>query len=216
MQKLPLIVSVHNPAFYKDMKFNNLLSTESYGIAPFTNSLHELAKSAQKLYGPVLERRSKADQIRITLTILEQWRFFFNLPSSLTDLITKGRYQSVVRDYKKGKSLMQKSFSDKYKKPAEQKWEAATYLPKSYQNVFEKVWCEVDKIIDNFRNHLSIELKNPLQTPESQEKIIEYLWDLDAKCDPLLEYLNSQYLHIIEKATLLFNNSVSFLQGFII
>jgi hypothetical protein len=76
-------------SFYKEMKGKNLISREGYGIAPFLGELDGLEKEANELYGPVLERRAKAAKIRITLSILEQWKFFFNLASSLTEMIRR-------------------------------------------------------------------------------------------------------------------------------
>ena len=76
------------------MRTKNLVTYEEYGISPFTAALGgflivtaELETKAYNLYGPVLERKSKADKIRIALSILEQWKFFFNLPSSLQKMI---------------------------------------------------------------------------------------------------------------------------------
>jgi hypothetical protein len=70
-----------------------------------------LTETASSLYFPLLERRKQAEKIRVTLSVLEQWKFFFNLPSSLSDLIAKGKYDAAVRDYKKGKYLMSTSFA---------------------------------------------------------------------------------------------------------
>jgi hypothetical protein len=48
-----------------------------------------LQKDANALYGPVLERRTKAAKLRVALSILEQWKFFFNLASSLKEMVRK-------------------------------------------------------------------------------------------------------------------------------
>jgi Exocyst complex component Sec5 len=82
-----------------------------------------------------------------------------------------------VRDYKKGKSIMQSSFSndeaarqlvnDKFGK------DASNLLPKNYQGVFEKLWVEVERVVKEFRDELFRSLRvmsNPLET---QEKIIK-------------------------------------------
>ncbi|KAJ3074946.1 hypothetical protein HDU98_009721 [Podochytrium sp. JEL0797] len=98
-------------SFYEEMKTNNLISSEEKGFAPFTKSLDELSASAKNLYGPMIERKEKADKIRLALSLLDQWKFFFNLPSSLLDSIKKEKYDAAVRDYNKGKYLMTSSFS---------------------------------------------------------------------------------------------------------
>jgi len=45
--------------------------------------------TANSAFGPIMERRTKADRIRLTLNVLEQWKFFFNLPSSLQQHLRK-------------------------------------------------------------------------------------------------------------------------------
>ncbi|KAJ3415798.1 hypothetical protein HDV05_004070 [Chytridiales sp. JEL 0842] len=98
-------------SFYSDIRANNLVSSTTYGITPFTKTLDVLTETASNLYSPLLQRRLQAEKIRITLSVLEQWKFFFNLPSSLSESIAKGKHDAAVRDYKKGKYLMTTSFS---------------------------------------------------------------------------------------------------------
>lgn len=42
---------------------------------------------ADQIYGPVVERRKRVENVRNTLSILQQYKFFFNLPSSLLESI---------------------------------------------------------------------------------------------------------------------------------
>lgn len=42
---------------------------------------------AEKIYGPIIERRGKAEKVRTTLNILERYKFFFSLPSGLLESI---------------------------------------------------------------------------------------------------------------------------------
>jgi exocyst complex component 2 len=131
------------------------------------------------LYGPVLERRAKADKIRITLSILEQWRFFFNLASSLRDMIQRGRYDAAVRDYKKGKNMMLYSFWNEESKDgnyaATKFGKDSILLPKTYRSVFENLWSEVEKVVREFRDELFKSLRIMSNPVETQEKIIKYL-----------------------------------------
>ncbi|KAI8618551.1 exocyst complex component Sec5-domain-containing protein [Chytriomyces sp. MP71] len=98
-------------SFYDEMKTNNLISSDTQGIAPYIKSLDALAISSKDIYGPLLERKEKAEKIRTALSLLDQWKFFFNLPSSLLDSIRKEKFDAAVRDYNKGKYLMKSSFS---------------------------------------------------------------------------------------------------------
>ncbi|KAJ3361688.1 hypothetical protein HDU91_003797, partial [Kappamyces sp. JEL0680] len=192
-------------SFYKEMKGKNLISREDYGIAPFLSELDSLEKEANALYGPVLERRAKADKIRITLSILEQWKFFFNLASSLTDMIRRGRYDAAVRDYKKGKAIMQSSFwldenaaKDVLKPTGKFGADTSNLLPKNYQSVFEKLWVEVERVVTMFRDELFKSLRIMSNPVETQERIISYLIDLDSKRDPVWCYLDTQYNWVLD------------------
>ncbi|KAJ3268177.1 hypothetical protein HDV01_003360 [Terramyces sp. JEL0728] len=190
-------------SFYKEMKNKNLISRQDFGIQPFMASIQELETSALQLYGPVLERRSKADKIRITLSILEQWKFFFNLASNLSEMVKMGRYDAAVRDYKKGKYLMQSSFDTTLEPLKENKNDkfmndGSALLPRNYKSVFEKLWSEVERVVGEVREEMFKSLSvmsNPIDT---QEKIMSYLVELDSKRDPIWCYLETQYNYIID------------------
>ncbi|KAH9274523.1 hypothetical protein BASA83_003159 [Batrachochytrium salamandrivorans] len=191
--------------FYREMCQKNLISSSDSGIAPFANALQELESNADKLYGPVLGRRSNGDKIKATLSILEGWKFFFNLPSSLVEQIRKGKYDGAVRDYKKGKYLMHSSFSDNALGGKELRLESRSIkdtsglLPKTHREVFEKVWSEVEQIIRNLREELFARLGDPSHSVDAQEKQISYLVDLDAEKSPVKCFLERQYLWLVEK-----------------
>ena len=162
------------------MKTKSLLSRNDFGIDPFERAISNLDVGAQKLYSPVLERREKANKIRVALTLLDQWKFFFNLTSNLNKQIKKGQFDVAVRDYKKGKYLMATSFKNKDGKA--QGFEASqidesALLPKNYQKTFEKLWDAVEAVIKKFREDLFESLTLATTPVEMQEKIIGFLLD---------------------------------------
>ncbi|KAJ3312372.1 hypothetical protein HDV04_003122 [Boothiomyces sp. JEL0838] len=189
-------------SFYKEMKNKNLISRQDFGVQPFMASIQELESSALQLYGPVLERRAKADKIRITLSILEQWKFFFNLASNLSEMVKLGRYDAAVRDYKKGKYLMQSSFDDTLDalkdKNDKTMNDGSILLPKNYKSVFEKLWSEVERVVGEVREEMFRSLGVMSNPVETQEKIMAYLVELDSKKDPIWCYLETQYNYIID------------------
>lgn len=196
-------------SFYKEMRAKNLVSREDYGVYPFLRELSVLEKEANALYGPVLERRTKAAKIRVTLSILEQWKFFFNLGSSLKEMVKKGKYDSAVRDYKKGKNIMQSSFKENRKdKGRHTSFEESNLLPKNYQSVFEKLWEEVERVVADFREELFKSLRVASNPIETQEKIIGYLNELDSRRDPVWCYLDTQYTWVLENAMIIYNRHI--------
>ena len=193
------------------MKTKSLLSRNDFGIDPFERAINNMDAGAKKLYGPVLERREKANKIRIALTLLDQWKFFFNLTSNLNKLIQKGQFDAAVRDYKKGKYLMATSFKNKDGKP--QGFEASqidesALLPKNYQKTFEKLWEAVEGVIKSFRADLFKSLTLSTTTVDMQEKIIGYLIELDSESDPFWFYLEAQYKWVLEELLSAYNGKV--------
>jgi exocyst complex component 2 len=77
-------------SFYSQMRESSLILSKNAGFGAFERSLEAVLPTVTDvLYAPMLARRAKAEKIRFTLAILEQWRFFFHLPSHLNDLIKK-------------------------------------------------------------------------------------------------------------------------------
>src|SRR6185437_651035 len=104
---------------------------------------------ADQIFQPVLENSVKTEKARATLVVFERSKFLFNLPGSLRDNITIGRYDVVLRDYKKGKFLMESrstqlgastSGTKNGKDPED-----------AQQRILEKVWQQVEKVMEDLR-----------------------------------------------------------------
>jgi exocyst complex component 2 len=72
---------------HDEMKAKNLNEADEYGTKKLHRQLIDANAHAEKIYRPVIERRVKAEKVRTTLNILERYKFFFNLPSSLLESI---------------------------------------------------------------------------------------------------------------------------------
>ncbi|KAJ3099452.1 hypothetical protein HDU97_003027 [Phlyctochytrium planicorne] len=175
-------------------------------FAKFVNAkstIDSLTSDASELYNPVLQRRDKADRLRAALGILEQWKFFFNLPSVLQENIKKKNFDAAVRDYNKGKYLMESSFtestSDGQKDGGTEAPDSQNLLPKNHRKVFEKVWAEVEKSISAFKENLFRQLDNRAASLDEQERIMTHLVELSADKDPIWTYLTAQYEWIISQ-----------------
>lgn len=95
---------------------------------------------------------------------------------------------------------MQTSFNNTNEKlKHDKKREKDSTLPANYKGVFEKVWKEVERIAAELREDLFLQLAAMTNPIETQEKIVGYLVDLDAKRDPMSVYLEKQYLFLISK-----------------
>ena len=89
-------------SFYQQMRQSNLVSNSEYGVMPFIKALEGkyfylilvLIQSSKVLYSPILERQQHAEKLRYTLSFLEQWKFFFHLPSILQKYIAKVQFST--------------------------------------------------------------------------------------------------------------------------
>jgi exocyst complex component 2 len=129
---------------------------------------------ATKAFGPILERRQKAEKIRSQLAMLERFRFFFNLPNSLRTSIAQQNYEQAVRDFKKATSFLQSNPSE----------------------TFNRIYKNIEAIIVELCKTLEDRMKDPLLEHSEQERIISYLIDLKAKSNPIKLYLKIQEEYI--------------------
>ena len=83
------------------------------------------------------------------------------MPSSLEESISKGDHDIAVRDYKKGKYIIQKT-----------KAETQTKSLVINSKIFEKVWEAVETIAESFREQLFNNLTSQTLTNEELERTI--------------------------------------------
>jgi exocyst complex component 2 len=164
-------------AIYKELKSKNL-NSEDYGTDKFKKKLKDVSDACGSLYGPIIERRLKAEKIRSVLGVLERYRFFFNLPASLEELIKANKYEQAVRDVKKGKSMLNTAFPGIFSKEPKEK-SSGSIKNGGLEAVFDKVWNEVERITDILREFLFNELSDMKIDMEQQERNINLLHELN-------------------------------------
>ncbi|CAG8478107.1 13674_t:CDS:10 [Acaulospora morrowiae] len=187
---------------YDEMKAQSLNEDSEYGVKVLNRALSEASNKVEQIFGPVLVNRSKAEKIRSTLSLLEKYKFFFNLPSSLMESIKQQKYDVVIRDYKKGKIVLESTMSSESSdnnvstnNQIEREMEDAA-LAAQYRKVFDKVWTEIEKIMEEMKDELFRQLTEHWRSMEEQEKTINILLELDTAEDPVWHYLDSQYKFI--------------------
>lgn len=157
--------------------------SESQG-GTLTDRIEELlrasTRNAESLFEGVLKCKSRADATRNALTVLQRYRFLFNLPKSIEKNIRNGEYDIVTNDYERAKSLF-----------------AGTQV-----KVFKKVLEEVENQIHKFRDDLHKKLHVLPSSLEEQKKTIKYLLELDCEGDPAWDCITNTHQWLLR---LLFN-----------
>ncbi|TFK41615.1 exocyst complex component Sec5-domain-containing protein [Crucibulum laeve] len=202
-------VKASTDALHAEMKEGVLSPATDYASKPLRDHLKQAARKANQVFLPVLENSSKAQKLRTTLGVFERSKFFFNLPSFIIESIEAGRYEVAMRDYKKGKYLLESRPGQLL--PIGNIKDGATSIAAEQQQkrVLEKVWGSVEKAMGEMRNVLYSQLQDPTRTVEEQEKTLEVLLELQSNDDPVWTYFDSQHKDILNRMNKAYRTSIT-------
>ncbi|RDB30270.1 Exocyst complex component 2 [Hypsizygus marmoreus] len=192
-------VKAANDALYAEMKEGLLSSEADYASRPLRDQLKQAATKANQVFLPVLENASKAQRLRTTLGVFERSKFFFNLPSFIIESVEAGRYDVAMRDYKKGKMLLESRPGQLLPSgsASAKDGQGSGAGDQQQKRILDKVWGSVEKAMGEMRNVLLSQLQDPTRSLEDQEKTIEVLLDMQVGDDPLWTYFDSQHKYIL-------------------
>jgi exocyst complex component 2 len=142
------------------------------------------AVKANQVFLPVLENSAKAQKLRTTLGVFERSRFFFNLPGSLVESIEAGRYEAALRQYNKGKFMLDSRPGQIL--PMEAGGNASSTARQ--KRILDKVWANVEKVMAEMKVLLLARLQEPGRSVEEMERAIEYDYSLFFRLSFLKKY----------------------------
>jgi len=128
------------------------------------------AVKANQVFLPVLENSAKAEKLRTTLGVFERSKFFFNLPGSLVESIEAGRYEAAMRQYNKGKFMLDSRPGQLL--PVEAGGNAGSMAQQ--RRILDKVWANVEKAMGEMKALLLARVQEPGRSVEDMERAIEY------------------------------------------
>ncbi|WFD31661.1 Exocyst complex component S5 [Malassezia sp. CBS 17886] len=179
-----------------------------YGVQPLRTSIASASSKADDVFRPVLENYVKANKLRGTLGVFQRSHFFFNLPGTLREHVSAGNYDAALRDYKKGRFLLESRPGQLLPTDTSAGAPSVEHQAAQQRSIFAKVWDAVEEILVEMQHCLLAHLRDPSRSVEEQEKCIEYvaarqrhsprrvLLELDASTDPAAVFLESQHRHI--------------------
>ncbi|KAG0140924.1 hypothetical protein CROQUDRAFT_52505 [Cronartium quercuum f. sp. fusiforme G11] len=190
---------------YEQMKLGPLQPEADYSIANLRESVRLATTKAEQVYTPILENRRKAERLRSTLGVFERSKFFFNLPGTLIEAIEAEKYDTALLAYKRGRNMLDSRPGQVLNLPAPNNAEDSA----QHKRIFEKVWFEVEKVVNEFKLRLGGKLSGTdgSKGVEEVEKTIEILLELDPLDDPAWIYFEAQHRSIIEKLETTFKSS---------
>lgn len=130
------------------------------------------AVKANQVFLPVLENSAKAQKLRTTLGVFERSKFFFSLPGFLVESIEAGRYEAALRQYNKGKFLLDSRPGQLLPIEAGANTGSSTAQQK---RILDKVWVNVEKVMGEMKALLLARLQDPGRSVEEMERGIEYV-----------------------------------------
>ncbi|KAF9652669.1 hypothetical protein BDM02DRAFT_3153533 [Thelephora ganbajun] len=190
-------VKAHTDALYAEMKEGLLSPQAEYASRPLRDEVKKAAQKADQVFLPVLENASKVQKLVTTLGAFERSKFFFNLPSSLVELIKSGRHDAAMRDYKKGKFMLESRPEQLL--PVGNASGKGSVIPEQQKRILDKVWSTVEKVMGEMRNLLLVQLQDPSRTVDEHEKTIEILLELSSNEDPMWKYFDGQHTFIMKR-----------------
>lgn len=129
--------------------------------------------------------------------------------SALTPI--KGRYDAALRDYKKGKFLLETRPGQIL--PVGPRDVQGSSAESQQKKILNKVWGTVEKVMGEMKNQLLAKLQEPTRGVDEQEKTIEsvqvhyiecifdflprILLELNPSDDPVWTYLDAQHKYIL-------------------
>ncbi|MBN3283557.1 EXOC2 protein, partial [Polyodon spathula] len=163
-------------AIHQRLEVDGTEKVEGSMTQKLENDLNRASVTADTLFQEVLGRKDKADSTRNALSVLQRFKFLFNLPLNIERNIQKGDYDVVINDYEKAKSL----------------------FGNTEVQVFKKVYAEVETRIDALRSLLLDKLLETPSTLHDQKRYIRYLSELQAPGDPAWQCIGAQHKWILQ------------------
>lgn len=163
---------------YREMKESDggpLQKESEYGVKDLKGILARASARADQVFTPVLENNLKAMKLRSTLGVFEKSKFFFNLPGSLAESVDAKRYDAALRDYNKGKYLLENRPGQllAFNTGPGGESKISERQRQQQQRLFKKVWDAVEAVMKDMEKKLFASLREPKRTVDEQEKTIE-------------------------------------------
>lgn len=209
-------------AFYKEMKSKNLTAKEEFGTRLVKRELATTNKSAQGIFGAMIERQQTARHVGVAKAVLEQCKFFFNLPFSIRESFRRGKLDAAIRSYKKGKNFFNSRLSLQSTESGPREGGSLDLMENtldassgmrpnaanpsnlslaqmaSTQKAFKSVWEDVARVAGQLREALIEQLRDPDIEMDQVETVVLQLADLDMETDPISLALEIFYLRLLD------------------
>jgi exocyst complex component 2 len=171
----------------EDSGFN---SQHEYGLGKVKSLIDDANSKATVIMKPVIDNQKREDRLRRALLLIEKNRYLFNLPGVMAKHIKNNDFDSLVRDYRRGRDM-------KYNEDIPMN--APDYV---YQNkkITDRIWHEVEAIIDDYKRELWKKLSTT-GTDQNYMLYISRLLELGVEDNPIMEWIQAQIQIVTQQVT---------------
>lgn len=161
------------------------LTADDHGLTGPSEAVGQAFQKAERVFQPLLARRSQEETVRKRLRVYEKYSFILSLGGRFEKYVELGDYQQASYDYRKAKALL-----------------SEVSQSSTFRRLLDRTWNgHLSKALNEIRSELFKKLSNPIFSYDVHSKMIEYLLELDAHPDPVtfyLEHTKSTLLHQIQ------------------
>ncbi|KAG1737399.1 exocyst complex component Sec5-domain-containing protein [Suillus lakei] len=197
-------VKASTDALYDEMREGLLSDKAEFASRPLAQPRRPIKSSSLSS-----KTAPKPKSCAPTLGVFERSKFFFSLPGFLVESIEAGRYEAAMRQYNKGKFLLDSRPGQLL--PVEAGANAGSTAQQ--KRILDKVWANVEKVMGEMKALLLARLQEPGRSVEEMERGIEILLELNVPEDPIWTYFDSQHKHIMDRMSAAYRTGVSNTDG---
>lgn len=164
--------------------------TKQLDVNSLSEKVDESIRVTTMKLKPLLKSSNKLNSYQFTKKFIEENKEYFNLPKILKKYLEKNDYANLMFEYARAKEMHQDLKSDYTVEDSINGSENSKHVPK----VIEKIWAEVQGIIDNYRQRAWRNLITP-SNDESQQSflpLISKLLDLKIEENPIMAWITTR------------------------
>ncbi|KAJ8104277.1 exocyst complex component Sec5-domain-containing protein [Lipomyces tetrasporus] len=168
---------------HKEMKKDFLQESKNWGVADIDQLIDDANMKAAQIMKPVMDNKSKGDRLKATLSLIEKNRYLFDLPGALLANIKRGDHDSLVRDYRRGRTLTEEI------RTLPHSTELSDYLVQQ-RRVIERIWGEVEVVVEDYKSSVWKQLSEA-RPDDNYVLYISILLELGVEDNPIWVWLQT-------------------------
>ncbi|KAK9374200.1 exocyst complex component Sec5-domain-containing protein [Lipomyces chichibuensis] len=168
---------------YKEMKKDFLQESNDWGVVNIDQLIDDANVEAAQIMKPIMDNKSSGDRLKATLSLIEKNRYLFDLPAALLNNIKRGDHDSLMRDYRRGRTLTEEI------RTLPHSTELSDFLVQQ-RRVIERIWGEVEVVVEGYKRSIW-KLLSQSRPDDNYILYISILLELGVEDNPIWVWLQT-------------------------